>query len=350
MSILKRALFIILTICFCITAASCAKEDEPSNKPVSKTELMLNTVVTITLYSPNAADILPGAFEICKKYENMLSKTISTSDIYKINHSDNEFINVSGETLELIKQSLNYGELSGGAFDITIGAVSDLWDFGSRKENIALPPSSKIVQALETVDYEQIEFDGSRVRLTKQGAQIDLGAIAKGFIADRIADYLYSQNVQGAIIDLGGNILAVGEKPTDEPWIVGIQKPFSEGDKMIATLSLPNKSVVSSGIYERYFELDGKIYHHILDTSTGYPMAADMISVTIVSDKSVDGDALSTAAFCMGIEKGLALIESLDNTEAAFVSNDNKIYCTSGFNKDIPIELLDNSYTVCIVK
>lgn len=165
--------------------------------------------------------------------------------------------------------------------------------------------------------------------LTDSKAKLDLGGIAKGFIADKMKAYLQSKKITSGIINLGGNVLTVGEKSDGSDYTVGIQKPFDESGEPICTVKVKDKSVVTSGIYERYYRVDGKLYHHILDTTTGYPVNNNLYSVTIISDSSCDGDALSTTCFALGIDKAKELINSLSGVEAIFVTDDYSIITTS---------------------
>ena len=166
-------------------------------------------------------------------------------------------------------------------------------------------------------------------KLIKKGMEIDLGGIAKGYAADQIVKYLKSKDVESAIINLGGNVFILGEKEKNTPFKVGIQDPTSEDGSSIGNISVSNKSVVTSGIYERYLEKDGIIYHHMIDPSTGYPFENNLSSVTIISSSSIVGDGLSTTTFGLGLQKGMKLIESLDNTDAIFITKDKKVYTTS---------------------
>jgi len=164
---------------------------------------------------------------------------------------------------------------------------------------------------------------------------LDLGGIAKGYAADKIAEFLIENNINKALISLGGNIFALGSNEIDEPWKVGIKNPFSDESEIIGYVKVTNKSVVTSGIYERYFIEDNKRYHHILNPFTGYPYENDIFGVTIISDKSVDGDALSTIAFSYGIKKGLDFINSMENVEAIFISKNKEIFITDTLNNFI---------------
>lgn len=289
---------------------SCAPQE---NKD---TRFLLDTVVTLTASCDS--DTLDGAFDLCKDYENLLSRTVENSDVYKLNHSDG-FTEVDARTLSIIKQAVYYGDLSGGKFDITIYPVSSLWDFN----NEVIPARDEIAEALKNVDYQSIEIEGNTVNLN--GKKIDLGGIAKGYIADRILEYFKENNVSEGIIDLGGNLVVFG----DRDYTVGIKQPFSDGE-YAARLKLRNKTVVTSGTYERYIPADVKLYHHILDPQTGYACDSDLCSATIIANSSMNADALSTICILLGLEAAIQLVENTPDTEAVFIDNDNKLHHTSG--------------------
>lgn len=262
----------------------------------------------------------------------MFSRTNPDSTLYKLN--DGQITTVPHELGELISYGIQYADMSDGAFDITIGSVSSLWDFTS--DNPAVPDDSDIQNALSYVDYTRLKLtennDGTYTVDKPDKTIIDLGAIAKGYIADKIRNFLLEKSINRGIINLGGNVLCVGEKSSDNPFLIGIKKPFSEDSVPLVTLRLNNKSAVSSGNYERYFYQDGKLYHHILNPSTGYPYDNGLSDVTIISDASVTGDCLSTTCFALGADKGLELIESLSGIEAMFVMSDGTIKYSSGFS------------------
>lgn len=280
------------------------------------TRFLLDTVVTLT--ASCSSDTLDGAFALCEEYENLLSRTKSGSDVYKLNRSEG-FIEVDSHTVSIIKQAIYYGDLSGGKFDVTIYPVSSLWDFN----NEVIPSRDEIAEALKSIDYQSIEIDGNKVNLN--GKKIDLGGIAKGYIADRILDYFKENNVSEGIIDLGGNLVVFG----DRDYTVGIKQPFSDGE-YAAKLKLRNKTIVTSGTYERYISSDIKLYHHILDPKTGYACDSDLCSATIIADYSMNADALSTVCILLGLDAAKQLIESTPNTEAVFIDNDNNLHYTSG--------------------
>ncbi|MBD5136992.1 MAG: FAD:protein FMN transferase [Lachnospiraceae bacterium] len=327
---LKKKFLFIQIILFIITFSGCSNIS--NNEAVSKTDFYFDTVVTITLYGSENSKYIDECFEICKNYENMLSRTVKDSEISQINNNIGSFVEVSDDTLELINKGIYYSELSGGKFDITIGGLSSLWNFNS--ENPRVPAKADINNALQSVGYKKLQVDNNNVMLNNEETILDLGGIAKGFIADKLKEYLLSEKIDSGIIDLGGNILLVGSKPDGSDYKIGIKKPFSDTGENSAIMNVHDKSIVSSGNYERYFYEDGKLYHHILDTDTGYPVDNNLYSVSIISDSSVDGDGLSTTCFLLGIDKGMELIESLDNIEAVFIDSDYKVYYSSGLNED----------------
>lgn len=297
---------------------------------VSKTGFYLDTVVTITLYGTEDPALIQNCFDLISDYESMLSRTAEDSDIWRLNHSKGKPVEVSEETAFLLNLALRYCALSQGAFDITIAPVVDLWDFHEDGSH-ALPDQYLLNQALSHVDYRKISIDGTTITLGDPQAEIDLGGVAKGYIADKLRDYLLSRKIPGAMIDLGGNILTVGVKPDGVPWRIGIRKPFAAvTSDLIATVTIPGGSVVTSGTYERYFEKNGEFYHHILDVSNGYPADTGLLSVSVLSESSAEGDALSTACFLLGAKKGLEQIEALDGVEALFVLNNYSIMRSSG--------------------
>jgi len=299
----------------------------PKSDPVTKSEYLLNTVVSVSIYETdtgrNAETILDDCLRKCKEYEEFFSRTIAGSDISRVNESAPEFVTVSPDTIRVLEEALRYCKSTGGIIDITIAPVKDLWGFGD-PESAAIPDESTLQDALSHVNYQCVEINGSMVRLTDPDAAIDLGFIAKGYIADRLKEFLLSEGVKSAIINLGGNVLTIGDKQ-GEPFKVGIQTPFADSGTPITSVSSADNSVVTSGVYERYFTQDGSNYHHILDPSTGYPAESDLLSVTILSEDSTTGDALSTTCLLLGLDKAKELIESTDNAEAIFITEDYEI-------------------------
>lgn len=288
----------------------------------TKKGVYFDTFVTLTAYG---REVPEECFENLIKYDTLFSKTESGSDIVRLNSAGGKSVNVSDDTLELLNLAEKYRVLSGGRFSHLSGALTELWDF--KTDAPSLPKSSDIDRALESVKNGSVEISENGARLTK-GAKIDIGGIAKGYIADKISEIYKKNNVSG-IIDLGGNILTVGEKPDGSLFTVGIKNPENT-DEVKLKLEFSGGAVVTSGTYERNFTYENKLYHHLLDLSTGYPTDNGLCSVTIIAESSAAADALSTAVFCMGETDGKALVETLDNTEAVFVRTNGHTSVTSG--------------------
>lgn len=303
-----------------------------------KTEFLLGTVVNIKLLEPQPVEVFNGAFDLIKDIENKMSINIENSEVVRINNNAGKsYVQVSPETYYVIERGKYYSKISNGNFDISIGPLVELWGIGS--EDAKVPTQAEIDAVLDKIDYNNVLLNESdkSVMLAKEGMIIDLGGIAKGYAADVIADYLKSKNIHNAIIDLGGNILALGNNGKSDNWNIGIQDPFKPRNEYIGILSVNDKTVVTSGVYERYLESEGKRYHHILSPFTGYPVENSLMSVSIVTDKSIDADGLSTSIFALGLENGAELIKKLDGIEAIFVDKDKNVYVTEGLKESFRI-------------
>ena len=301
------------------------------NSNFSMQGFYFDTVVEISIYCnlSKGEYILNKSFDFCKYYEELLSKTKEGSDIYNVNNSGINGFDVHNETLSIINRSLYYSELSHGNFDISIQPLLKLWNFKSEKKII--PVQKDIDENLELVNYKNILINKNHIKLIKNGMSIDLGGIAKGYIANKIKEYLISEGVSSGIINLGGNVLCIGKKESGENFKIGIQKPFSERGEILGVLEICDKSVVSSGIYERFFKKEDKIYHHIINPKDGRPFESDLIQVTIVSEDSMDCDALSTIALSLGEEEGMKLINSIEGVEGLFINKNGNIRVTENF-------------------
>lgn len=323
---------------FCLLLSGCGK----NMTPVSKTDFCMDTSITVTLYDTgrlsysDCEKLLDNCFSLCRSYEDMFSRTKEGSDIWNINHAGGAPVRVSAETAGLLQTALYYCRETDGAVDITIAPLSALWNFSSASlkgtDTHTLPDRQQIQALLPCVDYQKVQITGTTVTLKEPGAALDLGCIAKGYIADRLKDYLKEQGIGSAVINLGGNVLTLGSKPDGSPFRLGIQKPFDLRGTPIAVLSVSDASLVSSGVYERYFEADGILYHHLLNPRTGMPEQNGLLGVTILSDSSTDGDILSTACFLLGPDKGMAYVESLPGVEAVFITEDYVLHPSSGLS------------------
>ncbi len=324
----------ILCILLCIlcTCSGCSKNAHP----ITKTGFYFDTVITLTIYDTSKESLLDDCFSLAEHYEKIFSATIDSSDVSRINQAKGAPVTVDDETIDLIQKGLSYCKLSEGGFDLTIGNVSSLWNF-SENDGI-LPDADQLAAAVSTVDYKNIVIENNKVQLADPKTAIDLGGIAKGYIADRMKEYLNQNGVTEGTINLGGNVLCIGPKKDGSPYRIGIQKPFDAQGAAAAVVEVTDETVVSSGIYERYITVDDKLYHHILNPSTGYPYENHLLGVTIICQNSVDGDGLSTTCFALGLEEGMKLIESLPDTECIFITEDYEFHCSSGIGDTIPFE------------
>ena len=325
------------------------------NQPISISSIKLNTAVQITIYDSQDKALLNDCLALCDKYELIFSRTNEKSELYKLNHrkdvSDGDFgtdgpttpypvsgtadtWHISEDLAALLSEGLDITRESDGAFDIAIAPLTSLWDFTA--EDPEFPDDAAIQKALPLCSSDGVTIDGEDITLLSDDIQFDVGAIAKGYIADRLKDFLIKKGVKRAIINLGGNVLCIGSKPDGTPFKIGIQKPFADRNETEAVMDITGKSVVSSGIYERCFKQDGKLYHHILNPQTGYPYDNGLITVTISSDQSLDGDALSTTCFALGLEDGLKFAEQ-KGVQAVFITEDYELHYTDGFRDEIRV-------------
>lgn len=325
------------------------------NEPISISSIKLNTAVQITIYDSQDKALLDDCLALCDKYELVFSRTNEKSELYKLNHrkdTSDKDPNADGQTTpypvsgtadtwhisedlaSLLSQGLSITRESDGAFDIAIAPLTSLWDFTA--EDPKVPDDAAIQKALPLCSSDGVTIDGQDITLPSDDIQFDVGAIAKGYIADRMKDLLVKKGVKSAIINLGGNVLCIGSKPNGTPFKIGIQKPFADRNETEAVMDIAGKSVVSSGIYERCFKQGGKLYHHILNPQTGYPYDNGLISVTIISDQSVNGDALSTTCFALGLKDGLKFAEK-KGVQAVFITEDYELHYTDGFQDEINV-------------
>lgn len=292
--------------------------------PAKMTGFYFDTIISITIYDPNAEQLLSQCMDLADYYEKLFSPDIEGSDVWNLNHSNGSCVTVNEDTLSLLNTALFYARLSDGLVDPSIGGLSQLWNFGSENQSV-VPAKDLIDEALTHVNYTAIAIKGNQVMISDPDTRIELGFIAKGFIADKMKEFLQSEGVTSALINLGGNVLALGGRPDGTPFCIGIQQPFEPGGTSALTLNLNDASVVSSGNYERCFIQDESLYHHILSTQTGYPAASGLSQVTIISSSSTAGDALSTLCFILGYEKAASLLENYPDIQAIFITEDGDI-------------------------
>ena len=328
--------FFIVLLFITSMMTGCTKNTET----ISRTGFYFDTVIRITLYDTEDDSVLDGCFALAEKYENLFSATKEGTDVWNINHASGEAVTVSEETAALLVTAVDFANTTEGRIDPTIRPVSALWDFGSEGK-AHLPEDTDIKEALSHVSCDTIRFGVglsdetgepvyNTVTLQDPEAAVDLGFIAKGYIADKMKEYLLSQGVESACISLGGNVIAIGEKPDGSPFRIGIQEPFAPEGTALDTVEVRDTSVVTSGIYERYFYEGDTLYHHVLDTSTGYPVENELASVTIICESSTKADALSTSCLCMGLEKGRQYLDR-EKVEYLLITKDGTQYRSENF-------------------
>lgn len=309
-----------------------------SEVPIIKEFYVLGTIIQLKVYGRKAEKAIQEAITRLYEIDDKMSAFKEYSEVSKINKNAGKLHSrVSNDTYFVIKKAVQYSKLSDGAFDPTIRPIVNLW--GVNTDNARVPDRDEINNALKLVNYEQVALDdtNSTIKLNYENQCIDVGGIAKGYAADEVKSIFKKNKIRSAIIDLGGNIFAYGSKQDGAKWNIGIQDPFSFCGEYSGIVSVKDKSIVTSGNYERYFMKDGKRFHHIIDPRTGYPSENGVVSATIVSDYSIDGDALSTCAYVMGIDNGVELIESLDGVDAIFITEDKKIHITSGIKDNFKL-------------
>jgi len=323
-------IFIILVSFF----TGCNKKVEPAEK----TEFMLGTICTIKVYDGNKDEAITKAFSRIKNIEDKMSVNKEGTELDAVGDASGKNpVKVSDDTFYVLKKGKYYSEQAEGAFDITVGPLVKLWGIGTDKARV--PSKEEINTKKALINYKDLVLDekDKTAFLKKAGMSLDLGGIAKGYAADEAARILKENGVQHAIVNLGGNILAINNNPDGNPWNVGVQNPFEPRGDSLGTLGVTNKTVVTSGIYERYLEQNGKKYHHILNPFTGYPMDNTLASVTIITDTSIDADAMTKNIFYKGIDKGLEYVKTLKGVEAIFVTKDKEVYITDGLKDNFKI-------------
>ena len=302
-------------------------ESSGADSEYTLNDFYFDTVVSIRFDAgEDGKSLLKGCRSICDDIQHTFSRTDEDSELYAVNHRAEEKVEVSSELAQLVQAGLDYYEISDGRFDITVAPLSELWDFKSGDQII--PEETDIQSALRKVDASAVHVESDKasdqtvwyLTFDRSDTMIDLGALVKGYAADRLADYLKENGVISGLINLGGNVYAIGTKSDGSAWKIGIQKPFDTD--IIDAVEVTDQSVVTSGVYERCFEKDGVLYHHILDPRTGYPVQNNLWGVSIISDSSLTGDALSTVCMLLGQEPAMELIRQTDGVRAIFVDSD----------------------------
>ena len=292
-----------------------------ADKAQERTFTSMDTIMVLRAYGSGAAEAIETAEREIESLDRDLDALDVDSCIGRLNADGIE--TVTDDALYIIDKALEIGDLTDEAFDITIAPVMELWDF---ENGGTVPSESDIASALDKVNYKNIGIAGNNIEL-QSGMKIDLGGIAKGYAGDKFREVMANCEVESAMAYLGGNVALVGVKPDGTLWRVAIQDPQNENERL-GVISAHDCSIVTSGGYQRYFECDGKRYHHIIDPKTGYSADSGLTSVTVISDDGTRADGLSTALFVMGEEKALELWRKNDDFELVLVTEDGRVLVT----------------------
>jgi len=325
---LKSTFIIIVFIIITVFFTSCTKK---CTQPVVVEEFCMGTWVTVKAYGDGAKEAVDKVFDRIREIERKMTINSPGGEINELNEKAGSVgVKLSSDTMYVIEKALLYSKQSLGAFDITIGPLVKEW--GVYTSNPKVPSEDEIRNLLNLVGYSDliIDKDNGTAMLRKEGQIVDLGGIAKGYAGDEAVRILKEHGIKSACVDIGGNVVLLGKKPDGSNWLVGVQNPRGVSGSHICILELSDKTIVTSGDYERYFVKDNIKYHHIIDPRTGYPAKSGLLSATIVTEKSIDADALSTAVFVLGLDEGMKLVNSLDGVDAVLITEDKKVYVTDG--------------------
>ena len=344
----KKVIWIVLGLLTFVLVGCGSNETVPDTKeetvlletPYDTTEFLMGTYVSLRIYDEGKEEVLDLAVERISELADKITTNEPDSEIDAVNEAaGEESVKVSEDVFPLLKMAADYSAVSKSGFDYTIGPVTDLWRIGF--DDARVPEREEIQEVLPLVNHTWVELntETNEIFLQETSMKIDLGAIAKGYIADEVKKIFIENGVTTAIIDLGGNVVVMGDSPTRDSggFNVGVQDPFDSRGTYVAALNLRNQSIVTSGVYERYIEQDGVMYHHLMNPVTGYPFENELASVTIISEDSVDGDALSTIAFGFGLVEGLEYVNNYRNVEGVFITKNREVYTTDGLSENFSL-------------
>lgn len=336
---MKRAFLLILGILcsVCLSACSAFGTGAAQTEPSQQEFFAMDTYMTFSAYGEGAEQALQKAEKEIYRLESEWSVTDEGSEIYQVNHSGGVPVSLSDDTAGIIRFVLDMAEETDGALDPTIYPVVEAWGFTTDENRI--PGQEELHTLLENVGYAQVELEGNQIRLP-EGMELDLGAVGKGYAGDLAAELLKEDGVTSALLDIGGNIQAVGSRPDGRDWRIGLRNPFGEGQ--IGVLEVSDCAVVTSGNYERYFVgEDGREYGHIIDPETGYPADNGTASVTIIADEGKTADALSTSMFVKGLSGAKEYWREHRDFDMILVTEDGQIYVTEGIESSF---MLNSSF------
>lgn len=345
-------------LCSTLLFGCADKREEAQNILATQTEknrheatsFAMDTIMTFLVYDEDGEQLITDAEQEIRNLERLLSVTLAESEISKLNHASiGEWIPLSTDTWDLLSRGKELGEYTNKSFNIAISPLVKAWGFTADEEK-HVPDSETISNALSHIDLDKLRLneETQSASLDQSGMSVDLGGIAKGYTSDKISALLREKGVTSALLNLGGNISAIGTKQDGSPWKVAIENPL-DSDDYVGILSITDRSVITSGGYQRFFEEDGVRYHHILDGETGYPADSGLLSVTIISKDGTKADALSTAIFVMGLQKGIALWKNSSDFEVIFITTDGKVIATEDADAHFVFEGRDNNFVYEVI-
>lgn len=339
---MNKLMYSFIILLFLIFSTSCSQA-----KPYEMDAFVMGTVVSQQVYGANAQETSAEVIAKIKDLEALMTINTPGGDVNKLNENAGKgYVQLDPETISVLKNARKISELSGGAFDVTIGPVIKAWGIGT--DNPQIPTDASLKELAALIDYTDVHIDEAvnKASLQRPGQIVDLGGIAKGYAGD-VAKAIYQKNgSKSALINLGGNVVVLGNKPDGNAWSIGIQNPRSETGEIVGFLKVSDQAVVTSGDYQRYFEKEGKRYCHIIDPRTGFPAESGLMSVTVIASSSMEADGLSTACFVLGLDRGLDLLRRYGQAEAIFITTAKRIYVTKGLQGNFQLKDVSNEYTV----
>ena len=337
---MKKVICLLMMLMVLVLMTACGQA-----KPYLADGFAMGTLITQEIYGADGKKTSEEVLAKIKSLEELMTINAPGGDINRLNENAGKgYVELKPETIAVLKSARVISELSGGAFDITVGPVVKAW--GVDTDNPRLPADETLNKLLSLVNYQDVQIDDAKNRasLQKPGQIVDLGGIAKGYAGDVAIEMYKEKGIKSALINLGGNVAALGSKPDGKPWGVGIQNPGAENGEIIGVVHVSDRAVVTSGGYHKYFEKDGRRYSHIFDPQTGYPADSGLLSVTIIAPSSVDADGLSTAAFVLGLKRGMDLIRRYGQAEAVFITADKKVFVTPGLQENFQFKAEGGEY------